>query len=82
MDGGQPGTFPHDGAAPTLNRHRDNTYQIYLDAGSAAEGALIASYPFDIAPARDDQPFFFHTAFWWHLFSRDPAVWASGPALE
>jgi spermidine synthase len=73
----------HMTAAPTLNRHRDNAYQIYLDAGSAAaEGALIASYPFDIAPARDDQPFFFHTAFWWHLFSRDPAVWASVPVLE
>lgn len=73
----------HMTASPTLNSRRDNAYQIYLAAGSAAtEDALIALYSFDIAPARDDRPFFFHTAFWWHLFSSDPGVAASVPVLE
>ena len=73
----------HMAAAPTLNHRKANAYQDYLAAGSAvAEDALIALYPFDIAPPRDDQPFFFHTAFWWHLFTSDPAVWASVPVLE
>jgi spermidine synthase len=73
----------HMAAAPTLNRQKANAYQDYLAAGSAvSEDTLIALYPFDIAPPRDDRPFFFHTAFWWHLFTSDPAVWASVPVLE
>ena len=73
----------HLTAAPELNHRRDNAYQVYLAAGDPAdESALIALYPFDIAPAWDDRPFFFHTAFWWHLFPSSPAVWASVPVLE
>jgi hypothetical protein len=73
----------HLTAAPGLNDRRDNAYQIYLAArGPDDEDALIASYPFDIAPVTDDRPFFFHTAFWWHLFPSHPSVWASVPVLE
>ena len=70
-------------AAPAVNHRQANAYQTYLAAGDPdAEDRLIASYPFNILPARDDRPFFFHTSFWWHLFRGSPAVWANIPVLE
>jgi spermidine synthase len=69
--------------APGLDTRRDNAYQIFLAEGNpAGEDTLIALYPFDISPSRDDRPFFFHTAFWWHLFPASPVVWSSVPVLE
>jgi hypothetical protein len=69
--------------APDLNNRRENAYQIYLSEDNPdREDLLIALYPFDIAAATDDRPFFFHTAFWWHLFPRSPAVWSTVPVLE
>ena len=73
----------HLTAGPALNSQRDNAYQIFLAEGNPdAEDTLIALYPFDISPSRDDRPFFFHTAFWWHLFPGSPAVWSAVPVLE
>jgi spermidine synthase len=44
--------------------------------------AVVAAYPFAIAPATDDRPFFFRHSYWWHLFARDPTVRASVPVME
>lgn len=70
-------------AAPARNGEQANAYQVFLTLGTAdRETAFVGFYPFDISPVRDDRPFFFHFSFWWHLASRQPAVWASVPAME
>lgn len=58
-------------------------YQAFLAQGDPRrEAAFVRAYPFDIAPAGDDRPFFFRFSFWSHLFSRDPAIQRSVPFME
>src|SRR5258706_16259768 len=56
-------------------------YQQYLllaDAGR--DGAMLQLYPYDIAPATDDRPFFFRYSYWWHLFPASGMVWVGSLA--
>jgi spermidine synthase len=70
-------------AAPGRNAKVENTYQAFLEQGSAGrEKAFAAEYPFDIAPTEDDRPFFFRFSRWWHLFPADPTIWATLPVME
>jgi hypothetical protein len=58
-------------------------YRLFLSMGTPErERAFVAAYDFDIAPSWDDRPFFFHYAFWWHLFPSSPIVWKSVPVME
>jgi spermidine synthase len=62
-------------AAPGRNAARANLYQLFLSMGDAArERAFVRAYPFDIAPATDDRPFFFNYAFWSHLVAGGAAT--------
>lgn len=71
---GRSGSFAVS-AAPGSNGRRANHYQRFLDLDDPRlERVFIASAPFDIAPVGDDRPFFFKHSFWWHLFSKDPAI--------
>jgi spermidine synthase len=61
----------------------ESVYQGFLDLEDPArQAAFIAQYPFDVSPATDDRPFFFHYAFWWHLFPAQASVWAAVPTME
>lgn len=60
-----------------------NVYQDFLSLGDARrERAFAWLYPFDVRPASDDRPFFFHFSYWSHLFSTDPLVRGSIPAMQ
>jgi spermidine synthase len=70
-------------AAPRWAPGPPSVYQAFLGLGRPSEeAAFVSAYPFNIAPATDDQPFFFRYSFWWHLFPRDPALWAEVPLME
>jgi hypothetical protein len=70
-------------AAPELNARRDGFYQVFLDLKDAAkERAFVAAYPFDIAPATDDRPFFFKHSSWEHLLPRQRAFAVGVPVME
>ena len=51
-------------------------HQLNLQKLQDATGAI------DIRPAEDDRPFFFRFSYWWHLYSREPAVLASVPIMD
>jgi hypothetical protein len=61
-----------------------NMYEAFLGLGSPdRERVFVSEYPYDVSPAEDTRPFFFHYAFWWHLFpSSYPALWTSVPVME
>jgi hypothetical protein len=60
-----------------------NLYQTFLWLGDAnREGAFVSLFPFDVHPSTDDRPFFFHSSYWSHLWSRNPVVRASLPMME
>ena len=68
-----PGVGPDD-----LNRYNVLPREVYYEATvnilSASEReAFLSSYPYDISPATDDRPFFFHFFKWSQL----PYVWQS-----
>jgi len=70
------------GAAPGMQLP-PNVYQAFLSLGEARrERAFATLYPYDVRPASDDRPFFFHFSYWSHLFSTDPLVRASIPAMQ
>jgi spermidine synthase len=71
-------------AAPGLNSARANAYQAFLALEDPRlEARFVADYPYDVAAPSDDRPFFFHHAFWWHLFPADPRIWGgSVPVME
>ncbi len=70
--------------APHLARSEGNSYQVFLGQNSpAAEEALYDSWPYNVRPATDDQPFFFRFSRWSHLplfFSHSP--WANWPSMR
>lgn len=61
------------------HRSDPNIFQLVVDQGTQdEETALLDSWPYNVRPATDDQPFFFHFSRWSHLpvlFSHSP--WAS-----
>jgi spermidine synthase len=60
-----------------------SVYQAFLGQGDARrEADFAAAYPFDIKPVADDRPFFFRSTYWWHLWRRDPILFASIPFME
>jgi spermidine synthase len=70
-------------AAPRWDAGPPSVYRAFLASGRPeAEAAFVSAYPFDITPAIDNRPFFFRYSFWWHLFPRDPALWAEVPLME
>ncbi|HXB55242.1 MAG TPA: hypothetical protein VN461_10690, partial [Vicinamibacteria bacterium] len=70
-------------AAPRWEPDRPSLFQEFLALNRPGEeAAFVSAYPFDIAPATDDRPFFFRYSFWWHLFPSDPAIWAEVPLME
>ncbi|MEM7308259.1 MAG: hypothetical protein AAF682_16385 [Planctomycetota bacterium] len=46
-----------------------NQYDLY--AAAADKAAFLASYPYDVAPPRDDRPFFFETSRFRHLTKKE-----------
>ena len=74
-------TFFGISADAPINNGEVNLYQHFLalkDPGLEAE--FIRTYPYDIAPATDVRPFFFHSSYWWHLFPRLPRIWGESLA--
>jgi hypothetical protein len=70
-------------AAPLTPPARPNLYAEFLSLGSPGlEASYLAAIPFDVFPVGDDRPFFFRFSRWSHLFSAQPAVRASLPAME
>jgi hypothetical protein len=62
--------------APHLAHSEGNAFQMFLAQPSrAAEEALIDSWPYNVRPATDDQPFFFRFSRWRHL----PGIFAYTP---
>ena len=80
----QPNPYLAVAAAPEINAARANAYQAFLALDDPRwEARFIADYPYDIAAPSDDRPFFFHHAFWWHLFPADGRIWGeSVPVME
>ncbi|MBI3932198.1 MAG: hypothetical protein HY317_02175 [Acidobacteria bacterium] len=69
-------------AAPGMSPEA-TTYQLFLSLDDPKrERAFVAGYPWNVAPAGDDRPFFFNYSFWWHLFPADSTVWANTPVME
>lgn len=53
--------------------------------GMTGPGALartVAAYPFSLAPATDDRPFFFRHSFWWHAFAPADQSYGALPVME
>lgn len=70
-------------ASPRTNAKRQNIYQAFLSLEDADnEATFLAQSPSNVMPVDDDQPFFFRYSYWWHVFPRDPAIWALVPAME
>jgi spermidine synthase len=63
-------------AAPGDDANRANLYQLFLSLGDPArERSFVHAYPYDVAPATDDRPFFFNFSFWSHLLAGDARKW-------
>ncbi len=70
-------------AAPGLDPPPVTAYQHFLALGDARrEAAFLRVYPWDVAPADDDRPFFFRFSFWWHVLPGDAQAWSVPPSME
>jgi spermidine synthase len=70
-------------AEPGANAARANVYQAFLSlADPAREAAFARLYPYDIAPAVDDRPFFFKYSRWSHLWADRENSRIAFPAME
>ena len=60
--------------ADDIQKHGPNAYTRYVQSvGNGSEGDFFNTYPFQVTPVHDDNPFFFQYGRWSHLFAAHPA---------